>query len=231
MPSQSQLDHADDDALQAKRCQAGDTQALAWLRDRCHSPLRNILLARGANPTETEDLLADLWVDCVPGSDDKPSLLDKFSGKCSLQGWLATVATNRLIDLKRRQSRRGEVAMHFNEEQGTAFIQRIPAPAASGGGADNSLVELLRQCLEHAFETCPAEGLLMLRLVYVHGLSQRELTSLWGCHEATISRQLTQTMSHIQTVTMRELKKRDPWLDLAWDDFLELCQTQQIGFL
>jgi RNA polymerase sigma factor (sigma-70 family) len=225
----SELEQADDDALQIQNCRTGDRTALAGLRDKFHASLRNILLARGANLTESEDLLADLWGDCVPGTDDKPSLLDKFSGKCSLQGWLATVATNRLIDLKRRQTRRGEVTMHTGEEQGTTFIQRVPAQPVAGG--DVSLVELLRQCLQQAFAACPAEGLLMLRLVYIHGLSQRDLTKMWSCHEATISRQLAQTMSNIQTATMREIRNLDPWLELSWEDFLELCQTQQIGFL
>jgi hypothetical protein len=38
-------------------------------------------------------------------------------------------------------------------------------------------------------------------------------------------------MGEIEKITMDELKKRDGWLELSWQDFLELCQTQQIGFL
>src|SRR5437867_6646166 len=84
-----------DEQLQAQRCHQGDPGALAELRERFHGILAGILLTRGASRTETEDLLADLWADCVPGDDERPSLLEKFSGRCSLRSWLATVATNR----------------------------------------------------------------------------------------------------------------------------------------
>src|SRR5215475_8987777 len=101
----SPASHLDGENLQVSKCRHGDVEALAELRERCHGPLLGILLARGAARTEAEDLLADLWADCVPGQNDRPSILEKFSGKCTLQGWLATVATNRWVDRKRKQSR------------------------------------------------------------------------------------------------------------------------------
>src|SRR5262245_48526647 len=104
------------DLAHAHRCQQGDTDALADLRQAHHPALVNILRARGATATEAEELLADLWGDCVPRDGDQPSLLEKFSGKCSLQGWLATVATRRWIDLKRKQQRRGENRAMDDEE-------------------------------------------------------------------------------------------------------------------
>ena len=89
------------DADGIERCQHGDPQALGELRNQFQTPMLQTLLARGATRTEAEDLLADLWADCVPGADDRPSLLQKFNGKSTLQGWLTTVATNRWIDFKR----------------------------------------------------------------------------------------------------------------------------------
>src|SRR5882724_9877342 len=94
----SQSGPLESERLLARNCQQGDAEALAHLRDTSHTALFNILISRGASRTEAEDLLADLWADCVPGSDERPSLLEKFSGKCTFQGWLATVATNRWID-------------------------------------------------------------------------------------------------------------------------------------
>ena len=207
----------------------GDTQAFALLRSQYHSPLVNVLVGRGANVSEAEELVQDLWGECVPGTEDRPCLLEKFSGKCGFQNWLITVATNRLIDAKRKQARRKTFVPVDDPEGGTGFFGRIPGPTSPTG--ENALVELLKQSLEQAFTRCPSEGLLMLRLVFLHGLTQRELAGMWGCHEATISRALTQAMGEIEKITMDELKKRDGWLELSWQDFLELCQTQQIGFL
>ena len=30
---------------------------------------------------------------------------------------------------------------------------------------------------------------------------------------------------------LQEIKRRDPWLELAWPDFLQLCESHEIGFL
>ena len=225
-PDSRQLD---EERQQLQRCQRGDVEALALIRNRHNSSLSNILRARGATATETEDLLADLWADCVPGADDRPSLLEKFSGKCSFQGWLATVATRRWIDLKRRQGRRTEIVPRPDSDSGTGFFERIPASAASNH--ETVLVDLLRESLQAAFAECPPQAMLMLRLVYLHGLTQREVMRMLGWSESKVSRALSQAMQEIETKTLAHLKQADSWLELTWQDFVDLCQTHQIGFL
>lgn len=213
--------------LLVAKTQNGDPQSLAELRDRHHPHLRQILCARGASATEADDLLADLWADCVPGSNDRPSLLEKFTGKCSLQGWLATVATRRWIDLKRRQTRRVDVPPPADGS--TSFFERVPASTSSH--QDHSLVEILRDSLKTAFSLCAPQTMLMLRLVYVHGLTQREIMRMWGWTESKVSRALSSAMSDIESNTLGHLKKTDAWIDLTWEDFTELCQTHRLEFL
>ena len=214
---------------QLHQCLQGDPTALAGLREKNHASLGNILRARGASATETEELLADFWGDCVPRNDEQPSLLEKFSGKCSLQGWLATVATRRWIDLKRKQTRRGETHLPDSDNDASDPLERLPA--ATSATADDVLVNLLRDSLQAAFASCPPADLLMLRLVYLHGLSQRELMRMWNWSESKVSRKLTQAMTHIEEQTLQHLKQKDSWLDLTWQDFVDLCETHQIGFL
>jgi len=139
------------------------------------------------------------------------------------------VATNRFIDLKRQQQRRPQVTPTREDGESTSFLARLPSPPPAEN--ESGLVDLLRSCLQRAFSACGAEGLLMLRLVYLHGLSQRELARMWCCHESTISRVLSQAMDDIEKNTMQALKQNDTGLDLRWDDFVELCQTQEIGFI
>ena len=95
----------DDESSLVARCRQGDPDALAELYEKYHGSLFGILLSQGANRTDVEDLLADLWADYIPGRDDRPSILEKFSGKCALQGWLSTLATNRWVDRERKRSR------------------------------------------------------------------------------------------------------------------------------
>lgn len=191
-----------------------------------HLSLVNILRARGASLDETEELLADFWGDCVPSNGERPSLLDKFSGKCPVQGWLATVATRRWIDLKRKQSRRGN---HARPEGDHAGLENLPATVSPD--REDILVDLLRDSLQVAFAACPAVDLLMLRLIYLHGLSQREIMRMWNWSESKVSRKLSQAMQHIEQDTLLNLKQKDPWLDLTWQDFVDLCETHRIGFL
>ena len=209
----------DDELSRVSECLQGDAEALGGLREKCHTSLLNILVSRGASPSEAEDLLADLWSDCVPGGDDKPSLLEKFGGKCKLLSWLSTVATRRWIDFKRRQSRSVSQPGDDNEgwPEGDLAQSRIP-----GGDA---LVGILRRSLQSAFARCPAEALVLLRLRYVHDLSQRELARMLDRHESKVSRLLSQSMHEIEAKTLAEIRNHDPWLQLTWEDFLDLCSS------
>ena len=227
MPSPAEQRESEDSLVGQSR--AGDVHALAQLRERLQGPLERILLARGASQTEAADILADLWADCVPGAPERPSLLDKFSGKCTIQGWLATVATNRWIDFKRRDARRAELpATESGEERTVGEPQEgLHSPLDS----EPVLIALLRDSLETAFARCPAQQMVLLRLVYLHGLSQREVGRMLGWGESKVSRFLSQAMIRIQKDTLRELKEMDPLLELTWQDFVDLCETHQVGFL
>src|SRR6266498_994043 len=225
----SPLGQPDHERLQIQKCQEGDPEALGWLRNKFQPALVNILVARGASATETEDLLADLWGDCVAGRDDRPSLLERFSGKCALRSWLATVATRRWIDLKRKSVKRRETAATRAEDPDEDIFERMPAAASSA--TEGSLIDLLRDCLQAAFDQCPAADLLMLRLVYLQGLTQREVCRMWGWNEANVSRRLSAAMERIEIETLRRLRQKDPWLQLTWEDFVDMCETHQIGFL
>jgi RNA polymerase sigma factor (sigma-70 family) len=212
-----------------RQCLDGDTSALVKLREEHNSTLTNILLARGASVDEAKELLADLWGDCVPTSDDRTTLLEKFSGKCLLQAWLVTVATRRWIDLKRKQTRRGETSQPQDPEIHSQILERLPA--VDDLAMEDALVALLRESLLTAFADCPAADMLMLRLLYVHGITQRELMRMWNWSESKVSRKLSKSMELIQQKTLEHLKQKDPWLHLTWQDFIDLCQTQRVGFL
>jgi hypothetical protein len=91
------MSQPDGESSLVARCLQGNVEALAELREKYHGSLLRILLSRlGMNRTQAEDLLADLWGDCVPGNDDRPSILEEFSGKCSLQRWLSIMVMRNL---------------------------------------------------------------------------------------------------------------------------------------
>jgi DNA-directed RNA polymerase specialized sigma24 family protein len=100
----SQMSHPDNESSLVARCRQGDPDALGELWEIYNGSLLEMLLSRGAERTEAEDVLADLWAACIPGWDDRPSILKKFSGKCPLQGWLENLATIRWVDRKPKRS-------------------------------------------------------------------------------------------------------------------------------
>lgn len=202
---------------------------VARLQKEHHSFLRAVLINRGATQDEADDLLGDLWGDCVGQSEDRPSLLEKYSGKCPIRSWLKTVATNRLIDLKRRQEHRGELPRLDSDDADASPFERLPATPSAD--SESALVKLLKDSLQAAFAKCAPEAMLMLRLVYLNAVSQREVCRMWGWPEYKVSRFMSDAMERIEAHTLNELKTRDPWLELSWQDFIELCESHDIGFL
>jgi len=199
--------------------------AAAELRSRYHGRIVAVLCARGANPTEAEDLVADLWSDCFVAPPDKKTLLGKYQGRCALESWLLTVATHRLVDLKRRQTFRVDVPP--SERGSEDFFERRPQPEKFAGEA--RLLKLLREAIRNAFAKRDSESVLMLKLVHLHQLTQREIARMWGWHESKVSRALEGARQNIARDILLELKRVDPWLELRWEDFLELCAGSADG--
>ena len=206
----------------------GEDDALARIQEELSPPLTADLIARGASPEEAEDILGTIWHQCtrdpVAG---RPSLLEKFSGTASLRSWLGRVALNRLIDLQRRK--RKVVQVEDRDPTQTSFFARQPAPPPRQ--LDDAFALLLHSSLQSAFASCPPERLLMLELVYLHGVRQMDLAPMWGCDAATISRHMGQAMAQIRKETLRQLRQLEPSLRLEWEDLAGLCEAGQIRFL
>ena len=210
---------------------SGDSQILDGWMTQFGRRLRLQLIHRGATPAETEELIANLWSDCVASGAEHPSLLEKYKGRVSLRSWLLTVATRRLIDVKRRQRLTAAAPDDLGLEEEGAYCLMERAPAEPEIGREDSLLDLLHRSLRGALDHCDPEDLLMLRLVHLHGITQREVGRMWAWQESKVSRRLSQTMRFIERETLRQVRRSDPWLQLTWQDFLDLCETRQDGFL
>ncbi len=73
--------HDREDRLLVNSCVGGEAGALAKLREKHHAGLCLRLIARGATQPEAEDILGDLWSDCLPGRPEAGSLLEKYHGR------------------------------------------------------------------------------------------------------------------------------------------------------
>jgi len=215
------LQREEENALR-QRCLAGHDASLRQLREMFHGLLVGVLQQRGANPTEAADIVADLWSECV-GDHGRPSLLARFGGRCALRTWLIAVATNRLVDVKRRERLR-------HQDKGREALTGHPASNLPTPPREEALTRLLHVCLQEALCHCDQDGLLMLKLVHLHGLTQREVGQMWGWHESKISRHMGNAMEAISAGTRAGIRRRDPWLEIGWEDLLEVCQAGPEGF-
>lgn len=210
------------DTLLTEACVRGDPAACEEFEREYGGFLRALLIKRGASYDEAGELARNLLSDCTMGRAGRPPLLNKYRGRCSLRSWLATCATNLLIDLKRAEKFREEPP----ELDGECDNFDIAAPPVHAR-PEAPLLELLHQSLAAAMQAVAFEDRLMLRLAYLEGVTQRELARVWGWHESKVSRKLDDAMRTIAARTLDHVAKRDPWLTITWEDFLEMCQSGQ----
>ena len=198
-----------------KKCLEGDSSAIAQMQNRFTGELHIFLVGAGATKSEADELLTNLWTDCVtPGT----PLLARYRGAAPLIAWFKTILMNDLVDRRRRQS------VEKSANHALSGLHH-DVPRMHKNAPDAPLFGIMRRALNTAFSTCPAEAVVMLQLVHLYGLTQRELCYIWGYTESKVSRKLSTAMQHIAGETMRAVSDADEWLDIQWDDFLDFCRV------
>jgi RNA polymerase sigma factor (sigma-70 family) len=199
---------------------AGNENAGRDLQARYSAQLKATLCKRGASITEADDLVADLWADCF-GSSGEPLLL-KYEGRCPLSSWLITVVTHKLIDRKRLETLHRKLLRDKSGDSQSNDLEVIGnLPACQ---PDNDLIGLLRRAVMNAFAAESPEKVLILRLVHVYEVTQREVGRIWNWHESKVSRTLESARVRIRTAVLADLHLKDPPLELEWEDFLLLAR-------
>ncbi len=182
------------------------------------------LVHRGAEAAEAEELVGQLWADCLVGEQGRPAALSRYQGSAALLTWLNSVVFNRLISRRRKAASWSKIV----EADGAAALSdesAQPAADTPEKGAEPPLLEILRVAVQTAFGECPPEDFVMLQLVHRDGLRMAELAKIFNCSEATISRKIERAASELAAATLAHVKAADRWIELGWDDFLELCRT------
>ncbi|HEY5705170.1 MAG TPA: hypothetical protein VIS96_06320, partial [Terrimicrobiaceae bacterium] len=90
---------ADVDLVQ--QCIEGSEEAIGQLKKSLTPFLSKVLSSYGASKDEIDEILAQLWGDCLVGP--RP-LFHVFNGRSALKSWLTAICVNRWISLKRREA-------------------------------------------------------------------------------------------------------------------------------
>ncbi len=165
----------------------------------------------------------------MPDESRQPRLA-LYEGRSSLVTWLNTVALNIFMDRKRRDERE-RLLMQPTAEEAPDSDEDEKAGRATPIGAspkecdDPPLLDLMRRAIETAFQACAPEDFVLLQLSHCDGLRGLELAVMFRCHPSQITRRLASAQEGIATSVMQYVRQSDPWLDLRWEDFIELCSA------
>jgi RNA polymerase sigma factor (sigma-70 family) len=207
----------------AEACLAGNESDLRKLSDLLDQPVHNYLRSTGGRESETAEILANLHTELVCPADGRRPLLASYLGEGSVVTWLNRVALNRLI------SRRRAVIRDRDRFDGETDLTQVPAPTHEGGR--EPIAELLARAIETAFAQCEPEHFVMLHLIHSNRLTQEEVAVMFSCSIATVSRQTSEARAQIRKAIEAQIMEQDPWLELKWEDFIELCATTPLHCL
>lgn len=225
------IPHPEDFHL-AQKCLEGDEQAITHFQKRHGMQVHSYLLGRGASPAEAQEIVDSLWADCLAGTLEKRPRIASYQGASSLQTWLNTVAMNTFLTARRSEARTNRlmpVRIHDSEsaeEEGQASSDAdLSLAAEDHPAAEEPLITMLREAIEQAFKHCSSEDFVLLQLAHCDGIRQAELARIWECDTATISRKLKRAQTEVGTRIIEYVMATDPYLELEWSDFLDLCRV------
>jgi RNA polymerase sigma factor (sigma-70 family) len=175
-----------------------------------------------------EDLPGDLMAG-VERDGKTVKLLEMYQGRASLRSWITVVALSRLKSWWRAPGyRKREKGIEPYQDQATLSDERANSPNAEAYD-HTDVVALLADALTDSLRSLAPRESVCLRLVYLHNVEQQRLARMFGCHAATISRDLDQTKASIKRRLLWNLKLLDPFLEITWDDCVRLCGSESIS--
>jgi RNA polymerase sigma-70 factor (ECF subfamily) len=157
---------------------AHDQQALAILYDRFAGLLHGVILSLIHSPTDTEDLLQEVFVQIWKNAATYRRSLG------SPKTWLIRVAHNRAIDYlrsKRHQQRRREV-----EPLEDFDIENLATDTVSEDGWINAALMDESAYISQALVALPVENRSLIELAFFEGYSHREISTIKGIPLGTV---------------------------------------------
>lgn len=223
-PEIKPLKHSDDLRLVDRAC-GGDEAAAGEFYATYQPMLERLLMSRGVGRSHAQELVADIMAECF-GAGKKGAtrpLLEKYEGRSSLSTWLIRITWNRWLDEKRRDKFRGDLPSYPEDEDAPGDRFDRVASEDEEELLDADLAELMGRAIKAAFDSLEPDELLMLKLSYLHGISQSVIASMWQCDQTKVSRSLSAAREQVAAETMRQLRFADAGLHLEWEDFQRLC--------
>jgi len=210
----------------ADRALSGEVAAVKEFNGTYKPMLERVLMSRGVDRLQAEDLVADIIAECFGAGKNGQTrpLIEKFEGRSSLSTWMIRITWNRWLDLKRRDKFRGDLPSYDDDDDRSVDqFDRVAGGDPGDELLDSDLSELMGRAIREAFDSLGPDVLLMMKLSYLHGVSQANIARMWQCDQTRVSRSLTAAREQVAAVTMQRIREADSTLKLEWEDFQKLC--------
>jgi len=218
--SEDELPHADD-FLFAQRCLEGERDAILEFQQIYRPILIAFLRQTGASEIEATEVTDSLWADLLIERPNNRPRLATYGGKAALKTWLRPLVLNRLIALKRAKKYREEI------EEGGLDLEQLKDinGAVRRLEAELPLIELMKDALETGFRECSSEHFVLLHLKHMDGLHFEELARMFGRSPSSVERDVKKAIVRVRKATLDRAKALDKWLELTWEDFVDLSSV------
>jgi len=188
------------DLILASACAEGNECAWEHFMASYGAQLTRAAIAISGNETVGRDL-ADAFYGELYGLNTREGKrkcpLESYRGRGSLLGWLRTTLSQRFVDHYRRTFR--EEALDDNTHD-LAVTEGSPQPESALGAR-------LRDAIQGALSSQPAEERFVLAAYYLDERTLAEIGQVLHVHEATISRRLKRSTEAVRKELLKGLEK------------------------
>lgn len=197
-------------------CEKGDEAAWQVFDAEYRHAMQGAARALTKDEAEAEDLIQFVFGELYGVRMDGDRRLGKlahYSGRGSLGGWLRAVVYQAFIDRKRQTSRFEQVeeVAEFDRlaNEAAAHVNgRLSVPISQPDDIeDTRLRQATEEAMAQAFAEIESRDRLLLNYYYFDDLTLREIGSMMGVHEATISRWLAKAQREIKRKTEEILQR------------------------
>ncbi len=193
--------HAEELVL-ARACAVGDEAAwekfiVLYRETICHAAY-GIAGSDSIGRELADSLYADLYgLRARDGERHSPLLL--YHGRGSLAGWLRSVLAQRFVDLHRKTHR--EVSLDDLAEPAVA------QSTAEASAPSERVTLSIQQVVKMTLAQLPSDQRFILSAYYLDGRTLKQIASLLGVHESTVSRSLSRLTASLRKQIVGELRK------------------------
>lgn len=154
----------------------------------------NIALRLVGDPEDAADMTQETFIKAYRA-------LGSFRGDSKFSVWLYRIASNVCLDFLRSRSRRKQVSLSVEDEDGEAFME---LPDMSGNPEEQLMKKLSMEAVRRGLEQLPPQQRQILVLRELGGLSYAELAQSLGLEEGTVKSRIFRARKRLCAMLLRD---------------------------